>query len=256
MAAAHHAVLDHVALAVEKVADAPDFLVGELGARPAGGGPGPGYAFWQWLFANDGRLEVLEPSGPPGGFVHRFLASRGPGIHHVTFKVPRIEDAIARLEAADYQVVGVSLEKPAWKEAFLHPKQAQGVVVQLAESNPELAPAEWAESRWPFPELPAPAPEAARMIGVRLVARSEQRARHQWQDALLGECSHEDGRDGPDGLLLFRWPDSPLRVAVRVDPAAEEGPEGLEFAPRPGAPLPEAGHHALGARLLTVPTPR
>jgi methylmalonyl-CoA/ethylmalonyl-CoA epimerase len=182
--------------------------------------------------------------------VHRFLASRGPGIHHVTFKVPKIEDAIARVEAADYDVVGVSLETPAWKEAFLHPKQAQGVVVQLAESNPELQPAEWDESRWPFPELPDPAPEAARMIGVRLVTRSEQRARHQWQDTLLGDCSEEDG------LLLFRWPGSPLRVAVRVDPAAEEGPVGLEFAPRPSAPLPEAGHHALGLRLLTVPTPR
>ena len=253
MAAAHHAVLDHVALAVEKVADTPDLLVGELGARPAGAGPGPGYAFWQWLFAQDGRLEILEPAGPPGGFVHRFLASRGPGIHHVTFKVAKIEDAIARVEAANYEVVGVNLEEPAWKEAFLHPKQAQGVVVQLAESNSELQPAEWDESHWPFPELPDPAPEAARMIGVRLVARSEQRARQQWQDALLGECSQEDGQDG---LLLFRWPDSPLRVAVRVDPAAEEGPEGLEFAPRPSAPLPEVGLHALGARLLTVPTPR
>jgi len=247
MAAAHSAVLDHVAIAVEKVASTPEFLVGRLGARPAGAGPGPGYGFWQWSFEGDGKLEILEPSGPPDGFVHRFLERLGPGIHHVTFKVAAIEEAMARAETAGYALTGTNLQEPSWKESFLHPKQAQGVVIQLAESNPELQPAEWDESHWSFPELPEPAPQAARMIGLRLVSRSAERARHQWGDTLLGVESREDG------LLVFRWPDSPLRIAVQVDSdAAAEGPIGLEFAPRPSAPLPAAPHPVLGARLLTV----
>ena len=35
---------------------------------------------------------------------------------------------------------------------------------------------------------------------------------------------------GADGRLVYRWPDSPLCIAVDVDPAAEEGPVAIEFA--------------------------
>jgi methylmalonyl-CoA/ethylmalonyl-CoA epimerase len=245
MGVSHPAVLDHVAVAVEKVADVPAFLVGQLGGRPDSAGPGPGFRFWQWRFARGGRLEVLEPDGPADGFLHRFLAQRGPGVHHVTLKVPRIEEAIARAEAAGYRIVGASLGQPAWKEAFLHPKQAQGVVVQLAESHPELEPEEWEQSRWPFPELPEGSPEPADLLGLRLVARSAERARRQWRDTLLGACTEADGE------LLFRWPDSPLRIAVRIDAAAgEEGPLGIEVAARPGLALPDGPHAVLGARFF------
>lgn len=245
MAASHPAALDHVAVAVEKIGDVPAFLVGRLGGRPDSAGPGPGFRFWQWRFARGGRLEVLEPDGPPGGFLHRFLARRGPGVHHVTLKVASIEQAMARAEDAGYRIVGASLGMPAWKEAFLHPKQAQGVVVQLAESHPELEPEEWEQSRWPFPELPEGPTEPVDLLGLRLVARSAERARRQWQDTLLGACT-----EGGDELV-FRWPDSPLRIAVRIDPtASEEGPLGIELAARPGLALPEGPHPVLGTRFF------
>jgi methylmalonyl-CoA/ethylmalonyl-CoA epimerase len=250
MPSAHSAVLDHVAVAVEKVAAVPPFLVGVLGARPDSGGPGPGYRFWQWRFARGGRLEVLEPDGPPGGFLHRFLASRGPGVHHVTFKVASIEVAMARAEAAGYAIVGASLEQPAWKEAFLHPKQAQGVVVQLAESHPELEPPEWEQGRWPFPQLPEAAAAPVDLLGLRLVARSAGSARRQWQDTLLGTCADAEGG------LLFHWPDSPLRIAVDIEPdAAEEGPVAIELAPRADLALTDAPHPVLGARFRARPWP-
>src|SRR3990172_4107073 len=83
-------VLDHVAFGVPEVDAVAPFLVGELGGRPYEGGPGLGFLWWQWSFAGGGRVEVIAPHGPPGGFVHRFLERHGPGVHHVTFKVPEL----------------------------------------------------------------------------------------------------------------------------------------------------------------------
>lgn len=242
----HPAVLDHVALAVHDITPVPHFLVGSLGAEPHGSGPGEGFRFWQWRFGRGSVLEVLEPDGPPGGFVHRFLERRGPGFHHVTFKVPDLRDAMRRAEDAGYELVGVNLDFPSWKEAFLHPKQAMGIVVQLAETHPELEPEEWDPSHWPFPELPPAAPEAADLLGLRLSARSAERARRQWADVALGSCDEKDGE------LLFRWPDSPLHVRVCIEAEAEEGPLGIEVADRPGLGLPSGPHPALGSAFLPV----
>jgi catechol 2,3-dioxygenase-like lactoylglutathione lyase family enzyme len=180
-----------------------------------------GFKFWQFSFARDGRIEVLEPAGSADGFLHRFLAARGAGIHHLTFKVPDLDAAAARAERFGYDVVGRSELDPAWKEAFLHPKQAQGIVVQLAESHSELEPKEW--SAFPFPPLPEGAPQPADVLGVRLRAASEGRARLQWQELLGGECSEERGG------LVFRWPESALAVRVELDAAAAEGPLGIEI---------------------------
>ena len=123
---------DHIAIAVHRLADAPAVLVGALGGTPAYGAPTRPYNFYQWRFANGARLEVLEPAAPDS-FLHRFLAHRGPGIHHVTFKVPDLKEACARAESHGYQIVGYDDADPGWAEAFLHPRQAQGIVVQLAE---------------------------------------------------------------------------------------------------------------------------
>jgi methylmalonyl-CoA/ethylmalonyl-CoA epimerase len=235
--------LDHVAVAVPRVADAAPLLAGTLGGRPAGSGPGLGFRWWQWEFARGARLEMLEPDGPPGGFLHRFLARGGTGIHHVTVKVPRLEDAVSRAESQGYDIVGLSTEWPAWKEAFLHPHQAQGIVVQLAEAHPDLEPDD--APSYPFPEVASGA-DPAELLGVRLVATSGAQARRLWQDTLGATCSEEHG------TLVFRWPESPLRIAVSLDAAAVEGPIALELAPRADLALPEGPHPALGTALLPV----
>ena len=125
---------DHIAIATHRMADAAAVLMGELGGLPAFGGDSGPYRFGQWRFDNGARLEVLEPAGA-GGFLHRFLAQHGPGVHHVTFRVPDLRAACARAEAAGYGIVGYDDANPYWQEAFLHPRQAMGIVVQLA--NPK-----------------------------------------------------------------------------------------------------------------------
>jgi len=229
---------DHIAIAVPRMADAPPVLVGSLGGTPTGdGGPAGAYTWAQWGFAGGGRLEILEPLGEDG-FLHRFLAARGPGIHHVTFRVPSLREACDRARAHGYRIVGYDDSDPRWAEAFLHPKEALGVVVQLAESRQAgSAP----RPAWPAPPGPPDPPPAVTIVGLRTRARSAERADTQWGRVLLG-------RRGPaGGAFVYRWPGSPMRIAVEVDPDAEEGPLAIEFASARTVGLPPTPHPVLGA---------
>jgi methylmalonyl-CoA/ethylmalonyl-CoA epimerase len=229
---------DHIAIAVPRLADAPAVLVGALGGAPTGdGGPSGAYTWAQWGFAGGGRLEILEPLGADG-FLHRFLAARGPGIHHVTFRVPSLRQACDRAVAHGYRIVGYDDSDPRWAEAFLHPKEALGVVVQLAESRQADAAAPAAFAAPPGPPDP-PSPVA--IVGLRTRARSAERADTQWGRVLHGRRGHAGGS------LVYRWPDSPMRIAVEVDPDAEEGPIAIEFASPRTVGLPRTPHPVLGA---------
>lgn len=237
--------LDHIAIAVPRMAQALPFLVGVLGGRPRLGRPAGAFAWGVWEFAGGGHLEVLEPLGQDG-FLHRFLAQRGPGLHHVTFKVPSLDAACARAEAQGYKIVGRDDSDPAWREAFLHPKQAQGIVVQLAEASAAAA-------RGPRPTLVLPAgppdpPPAVTILGLRLRARSRERAETQWGRVLGGEA-HE----AADGALVYRWPRSPLRLVVAIDPTAGEGPIAVEFTADRAVDVPAGPVPALGTVFVQRP---
>ncbi len=241
------AKLDHVACGVESIVEAARFVAGVLGGEPWLGGPSIHFVFAQWRFEGGGLLELIEPAGPPNGFLRRFLSSRGPGVHHVTFKVEDLALACERVRAAGLDVVGFDDSSPGWKEAFVHPKQAQGVVVQLAESHPELDGG--GNEPWAFPPSPpgpAPAPPPVRLVGLHLAARDLRAAQRQWGELLGGTAS----RRGED--LVFIWPDSPLRIRVSPDPEGPEGPRALELATARRLELPPGPHPALGARLERV----
>ncbi len=241
------AKLDHIAFGVPDVAPVAELLAGHLGGRERGSGPGNGFVFWQWEFEDGGAVEIIVPDGPRDGFLHRFLAARGAGPHHATFKVPDIHAALARARAQGYEPVGFDDRWPGWKEAFLHPRQAQGIVVQLAESHPELdGDAGWDDSlRPPFPAARMVS-ETVKVVGLLLASRTEERALRQWRTLLGGALTRERDR------LVFHWQESPLRIAVRVQPDAEEGPIALELAAGRRLALPEGPHPALSLPLLQV----
>jgi catechol 2,3-dioxygenase-like lactoylglutathione lyase family enzyme len=211
-------LFDHIAIAVARMTDAPGVLVGALGGTPAYGAPSGDFNFGQWRFGGGGRIEIIEPAGDDG-FLHRFLAQRGPGIHHVTFKVPDIHEARDRARAHGYQIVAFDDTLPEWKTFFLHPKQALGIVVQLAQASGRGPKA------WNPPAGPPGAPPPVRLLGLRLRARSAEAVETQWERVLLGECT-----DATATERTYRWPGSPLRIVVELDSAAEEGPVGIEYA--------------------------
>ena len=228
---------DHIAIGMSRMVDATEMLVGTLGGVPAYGQPSGVFRWGSWTFDGGGTIEILEPVGDHG-FLHRFLGERGPGVHHVTFKVPSLDEISARAERAGYDVVGRDDTDPDWKEAFLHPKQALGIVVQFAES---AGGDDGPRPPWEPPAGPPDPPASVTIVGLRLRAHSRERARRQWETVLEGHPS-----EGPEGELIYRWPDSPMRLAVEIDPARDEGPVAIEVASDRAIALPDGPHPALG----------
>lgn len=230
---------DHIAIALPRIADAPSALADALGGVPDRGAPSGVYRWATWRFAGGGCIEILEPLGADG-FLHRFLTRHGPGIHHVTFKVPSLREACERARAQGYAIVGYDDSDPYWAEAFLHPKQALGIVVQIVEQKPR----DGVESRWrsPWPPGPDNPPPPVTILWLRMRAWSRERAGIQWERVLGGV-----GAEGVRGELIYRWPGSPMRLAVEIDAAGEEGPIAIEFASDRPVSFPEGSHPALRA---------
>ncbi len=133
--------MDHLALASRRAWDNVNRYCHDLGGRWVGGPTefdvDPFY-FCQVEFSGGTKLEFIEPYENEGSdFIRRFLHRNGPGPHHITFKVPEIEATMATAVDAGYDIVNENLSDPDWKEAFLHPKQSHGIVIQLAELGPD-----------------------------------------------------------------------------------------------------------------------
>ncbi len=130
------AVLDHVAVGARTLADGWALFGGLLGGTWVYGGNSPGFWWGQLQFAAGPKIELLTPTGgPDAAFLERFLAGRGPGFHHLNFIVPDIATALGKLAELGVEPVRVRVQNPAWKEAFLGPRDGCGTVVQVAEQG-------------------------------------------------------------------------------------------------------------------------
>jgi methylmalonyl-CoA/ethylmalonyl-CoA epimerase len=81
-------------------------------------------------------IELVSPTAEESP-ISRFLKTRGSGIHHVTIEVDRIEDQLRRLKAAGVRLINETpvLGAGGHKVAFLHPKAAGGVLVELKQKE-------------------------------------------------------------------------------------------------------------------------
>ncbi|HEX8386599.1 MAG TPA: methylmalonyl-CoA epimerase, partial [Rubricoccaceae bacterium] len=81
------------------------------------------------------KVELLE-SDAPDSPVARFLASRGPGVHHLAFEVPDVEQAMEHARALGLRLLSETPRAGAdgKRIAFLHPKDTAGVLVELLDT--------------------------------------------------------------------------------------------------------------------------
>jgi methylmalonyl-CoA/ethylmalonyl-CoA epimerase len=87
------------------------------------------------------RIELLEPTRPDSP-VAKFLAKRGPGIHHLCLASDALEDDDARLAAAGVERLRAAPTSGAGgaRVQFVHPKSAGGVLVEISQrAEPEAA---------------------------------------------------------------------------------------------------------------------
>jgi methylmalonyl-CoA epimerase len=128
-------LLDHVAIAVASIDEAlPVFelLTGGVGSpRERVESQGVDVVF---VGTGVGRLELIEPVSPDSP-VARFLEKRGPGLHHLAYRVPDIEAALARLSAAGMRLIDERPRPGAHGRlvAFVHPASTGGVLIELVQ---------------------------------------------------------------------------------------------------------------------------
>jgi len=131
----HIEAFDHVSVAVEDI-EASQPLISLIGAQRIGGGTSRrgGFAWAQYSLPGGGKIELIAPVDPdPQNFLRRFIDDRGEGLHHLTFKVYNLAQAVNAAQSLGFTITGIDDSHPAWKEAFVHPKSAHGVLIQLAE---------------------------------------------------------------------------------------------------------------------------
>jgi methylmalonyl-CoA/ethylmalonyl-CoA epimerase len=88
-----------------------------------------------FLPAGESNIELVQPTSNDTG-VARYLATRGEGVHHICIEVEDIEGALAQLEAHDVQLIDREPRQGAHgRVAFVHPKGAHGVLVELVEHD-------------------------------------------------------------------------------------------------------------------------
>jgi len=126
--------VDHIGIAVASIEEALDVyraLGLEVAHREKVESQGVTTAF---LPVGESRLELLEPTSPDSP-VGRFLAKRGPGLHHICLAVPDLARALDDLASRGFRLLdGAPVEGAHGKKvAFLHPAAGHGVLIELSE---------------------------------------------------------------------------------------------------------------------------
>ncbi len=126
--------IHHIAIAVRDLDTALAFYRDALGAEVAERRevPTEGVEI-AFLPLGTSEIELLEPLDPDNS-IGRFLEHRGEGIHHLCLLVDNVERTIARLEAQGARMATpVRVQEDGTRYAFIHPKSAQGVLIELYE---------------------------------------------------------------------------------------------------------------------------
>jgi methylmalonyl-CoA/ethylmalonyl-CoA epimerase len=128
-------VLDHVGIAVTSIDEALsrwESIIGSSGyGRETVDSQGVEVVF---VGSGAGRVELLSPTREDSP-VARFLERRGPGTHHLCYRVPDIGAALRAFEAEGFDLIDREPRAGAHghRVAFLHPRAAGGVLVELVE---------------------------------------------------------------------------------------------------------------------------
>jgi methylmalonyl-CoA/ethylmalonyl-CoA epimerase len=84
------------------------------------------------VLVGSGRVELVSPLGDDTP-VGRFLANRGPGMHHVAYEVGDVETALGELEKSGAQLIDLTPHEGLFglQVAFVHPDAVHGVLTEV-----------------------------------------------------------------------------------------------------------------------------
>jgi methylmalonyl-CoA/ethylmalonyl-CoA epimerase len=121
----------HVGVAVTSITEALAFYRHVLGVEPRAPDAADGATIVSLPFGGP-EVELLEPSSPDSP-IAKFIAKRGPGIHHICYEVDDLDAALARCREAGYRLVDEVPRSGAHgrRIAFVHPKATGGILLEL-----------------------------------------------------------------------------------------------------------------------------
>jgi methylmalonyl-CoA/ethylmalonyl-CoA epimerase len=123
----------HIGIAVEDLDSALSFYKDVLGMEPADTDVADGATIASLQFG-DVDVELLHPVTPESP-VAKFIARRGPGIHHVCIRVPDLEAALRECKTRGYRLVDEVPRSGAGghRIAFVHPRSTAGILLELTD---------------------------------------------------------------------------------------------------------------------------
>jgi methylmalonyl-CoA epimerase len=88
------------------------------------------------LRVGQSRIELLQPLGPDTP-VGKFLAKRGPGMHHMAFEVEDLATELDRLKALDVVLIDEQPRRGMFglQVAFVHPEATGGVLAEFVSDD-------------------------------------------------------------------------------------------------------------------------
>ena len=121
----------HVGVAVTSVTEALAFYRDVLGLEPHAPETADGATIVSLPFGGP-EVELLEPTSADSP-IAKFLAKRGPGIHHICYEVADLDAALTRCREAGYRLVDEVPRSGAHgrRIAFVHPRSTAGILVEL-----------------------------------------------------------------------------------------------------------------------------
>ena len=125
--------LAHIGVAVGSLEEAAAFFRDVLGLVPGPATAADGATVVS-LAAGGATIELLGAAAPDSP-IGRYLERHGPGIHHVCFRVPDLEQALGRCRAAGYRLIDELPRAGAdgRRIAFVHPKATAGILIELSD---------------------------------------------------------------------------------------------------------------------------
>jgi methylmalonyl-CoA/ethylmalonyl-CoA epimerase len=88
----------------------------------------------RFVETGDATLELVEPTADDAP-IAKYMEKRGPGLHHVCFRVKDIDRAMADLKARGVKLIDETPRKGAHgsRIAFIHPSETGGVLIELKQ---------------------------------------------------------------------------------------------------------------------------
>ena len=129
--------IDHVGIAVDDLDASVESYRRTLGVEPAHRERVEDQGVEEVLFAVGTSFIQLLGALAGDTPVGRFLATRGPGVHHVAYRVDSVEDALTRLRSEGVRLVDEVPRRGSRDTliAFVHPKDMGGVLIELVQAS-------------------------------------------------------------------------------------------------------------------------